>query len=62
MGDVVMGLALFVGLLWAIAAYDRYHEAIENAAVLAEQEKQQKKWEEETLKPQESSLQRPNLA
>jgi hypothetical protein len=62
MGDLMMGLALFFCVLWAVAAYDRYREAIEKAAIKAEQEKQQKKWEEEYLKPQDSSLQGANLA
>ncbi|MGC2617932.1 MAG: hypothetical protein WA414_02765 [Acidobacteriaceae bacterium] len=62
MGGVVTGLAVFCGLLWAVAAYNRYQEAIENAAVRAEQEKQQKRWEEEYLKAQDSSVQQPHLA
>jgi hypothetical protein len=62
MGEVFLGVALFFSMLWAVAAYNRYHEAIENAAFRAEQEKQQKKWEEETLKSQDGTLQQPNPA
>jgi hypothetical protein len=62
MGDVFMGLAVFFCALWAVAAYNRYQEAIETASLRAEQEKQQQKWEAEYVKSQEGMLQQPKSA
>jgi hypothetical protein len=62
MGDVLRGLALFFCMIFAVSAYNRYYEAKEKAEVVAEQEKQQRKWEEEYLKSQESTLQQPDTA
>jgi hypothetical protein len=62
MGDVFMGLAVFFCALWAVAAFNRYHEAIENASLRAEKEKQQRKWEAEYPQSQESMLRQSKSA
>jgi hypothetical protein len=55
MGEVVLGLALFFCMIFAVSLYDSYYEAREKAEVLAEQERQKKKWDEEYAKSQQAN-------
>jgi len=55
MGEVVLGLALFFCMIFGVSLYNSYYEAGEKAAVLAEQEKQKRKWDEEYAKSQQAN-------
>ena len=60
MGEVIAGLALFFCVMWGLAAVQRYSDKRSEAAYLAEQEKQQKKWGEDFRSSEERALPKPS--
>ncbi|HEX4006231.1 MAG TPA: hypothetical protein VHX60_08655 [Acidobacteriaceae bacterium] len=56
MGEVIAGLVLFFCVMWGLAAIHRYSDSKSEAAYLAEQEKQAKRWAEDYRKFEEKAL------